>query len=212
MFTGLIEQTGKIGRIVPKGNYLEITIVPDKMFEGVQHGESIAVSGPCLTVTAYDATSFTVEASQETIRLTNLKGLASGHRVNLERALRADSRLGGHMVSGHIDCTLPIRSMTKVGQSLQIEIDLPDEFAPFIVDKGSVALDGVSLTVMEVGPNSFTVNLIPETQGRTTLHDRGIGDDINVEFDIVGKYILRFLDKDTKGKGITFASMRDMGF
>ncbi len=212
MFTGLIENIGTIEKVTLRGNYLELTIVPDQMFEKLEKGESIAVSGPCLTIVNLDDKSFTVEASQETIRLTTLKNLRRGDRVNLERALRADARLGGHFVNGHIDCFLRIRKTQKVGQSRQIEVDLPREYAGYVIDKGSVALDGVSLTVMDVGRGSFTVNLIPETRSRTTLADLKTGGYLNVEFDLIGKYILRFLEIKKKGTQLTLTSMREMGY
>jgi riboflavin synthase len=212
MFTGLIENIGMVKKVASRGNYLELTIVPDPMFKNLEKGESIAVSGPCLTIVAFDEKSFTVEASQETIRLTTLKNLRRGDRVNLERALRADARVGGHFVNGHIDCFLRIRKIQKVGQSRQIEVDLPREYAGHIIDKGSVALDGVSLTVMDVGRKSFAVNLIPETQSRTTLANLRVGDYLNVEFDLIGKYILRFLELKKKGTQLTLASMREMGY
>jgi riboflavin synthase len=203
---------GTVTRITPKGNYRVITVRPDNPFEAVELGESIAVSGPCLTVTGFDADTFTVEASQETIRLTTLKRLKVGGRVNLERAVRADARLGGHIVSGHIDCTLKVRKVETVGKSWQISIDLPVEFRPYVVDKGSVALDGISLTVIGVDAGGFTVNLIPETQKRTTLTEVRIGDEINVEFDQMGKYVIRFLQQREGESGLTVEAMRKMGY
>jgi riboflavin synthase len=212
MFTGLIESIGTVKRVAPKGNYREITIVPDPSFADLIGGESIAVSGPCLTVVGFDEKSFTVEASQETIRLTTLKNLRQGQKVNLERAVKADARMGGHFVSGHIDSTLSIKRVEKIGKSLRLTIDLPDEYSPYIVDKGSVALNGVSLTVSELGKSGFKVNMIPETQKRTTSADLKAGDLINVEFDMIGKYILRFLEQKRDGTGISIESMRNMGY
>jgi len=212
MFTGLIESIGTVRSISPRGNYLTLTVVPDRFFENLSEGESIAISGPCLTVVSYDAESFTVEASQESLRLTTLKHLRVGSRVNLERALRADARLGGHFVSGHIDGTLKVRKVIEVGKSLQITMGLPEETAVYIVDKGSVAVDGISLTVMNVDRDSFTVNLIPETQKRTTWGKIRAGDEINVEFDLIGKYLLRYMQRQEKTPRLTIDSMRKMGF
>lgn len=212
MFTGLIERIGKIERIVPRGNYLEITVLPEPMFENMQKGESIAVSGPCLTVVSFDRKGFTVEASQETTRLTTLRYLKTGDRVNLERALQADSRLGGHFVSGHVDCAARVLGVKKVGESRQMEIELNDEFAGLIVDKGSVSLDGVSLTVTGVTRKSFAVNLIPETQTRTTLPEIKAGDLVNIEFDIIGKYILRFQETKKPQGRMTLETLRRMGY
>jgi len=212
MFTGLIEQIGTIERIESERGYLALTIFPDTPFSDVVDGESIAVSGPCLTVVSHDGRSFTVEASQETIRLTTLKSVRSGSRVNLERALRADARLGGHFVSGHIDCTTKILQVNAVAKSIQVTVELPKEYARLIVDKGSVALDGISLTIIGVGRSDFTVNVIPETQQRTTWRDIAVGDEINVEFDMVGKYILRFLGHHAEQNELTVESMRKMGY
>lgn len=218
MFTGLIENIGVVSRVAVRKNYLRLSISPEPMFGEMKIGESVAVSGPCLTVVSYDNKSFTTEVSQETVKLTTLKTIRAGDRVNLERALRADSRLGGHFVSGHIDCVLEVRRLTKIGQSLRLEMDLPREYARFVVDKGSVTFDGVSLTIIDLGESggagksSFAVNIIPETGRRTTLADAKPGDLINVEFDLLGKYIVRFLDLRNSGVKVTIASLRDMGF
>lgn len=212
MFTGLIEQTGTVGRVISKGNYLVITVIPETPFEGVVDGESIAVSGPCLTVVSHDERSFTVEASQETVQVTTLGTLRAGNRVNLERALRADARLGGHFVSGHIDCTLNVLNVNQIGNSLQVTVELPSEYEELVVDKGSVALDGISLTVARVDDDGFMVNIIPETQRRTTWRDIRAGDMINVEFDMIGKYIRRFLDRRPGTGTLTIESMRKMGY
>lgn len=212
MFTGIIETIGRVEGVVPVGNYHRLTIRPDAPFENMTIGESIAVSGPCLTVAAFDKRSFTVEASQETLRLTTLKSLRSGGRVNLERALRADSRLGGHFVLGHIDGTSAVTDVRDIGRSLQVELELPETFASLVVDKGSVALDGISLTVSSVGKSRFAVNIIPETKRQTTWAGVKIGDLVNVEFDMLGKYLLRFLETRGSGSTLTLDSLREMGF
>ncbi|MEE9442923.1 MAG: riboflavin synthase [candidate division Zixibacteria bacterium] len=212
MFTGLIESAGIIKNISSRGNYRVITISPEPLFENIEIGESMAVSGPCLTVTAFDKNSFTVEASQETIKLTTIKNLGVSDRVNLEQALRSDGRLGGHFVSGHIDCTLRIIDISKVGESRQITVELADKYAPYVIDKGSICLDGVSLTVTRLDKKSFLVNLIPETQKRTTLFNNRIGDELNIEFDLIGKYILRHLDRISNSEKLSVESMRKMGY
>lgn len=212
MFTGLIEDIGTIQRVTPRGNYLDLTISSRGEFRSIEDGESIAVSGPCLTVTSHKNNEFIVSASQETVRLTTLKGLRTGSLVNLERAMRADSRFGGHMVMGHIDCTARIIRVKRVGLSLRLEVELPDDFKPLVVDKGSITLDGVSLTITAVGQDALMVNMIPETQKRTTLTDLRVGDLLNVEYDLIGKYLNRFREIDGGRKGITIASMRRMGF
>lgn len=212
MFTGIIETIGRIERIIPVENYRRIVIRPDDPFPDVTIGESIAVSGPCLTVTAFDTRSFTVEASQETLAVTTLAALSPGKRVNLERALRADSRLGGHFVSGHIDAAVRVKAVRNVGMSLQAEIELAERFAPLVVDKGSVALDGVSLTVLSVAAGRFVVNVIPETRKGTTWGDRKTGDIVNVEFDMIGKYLCRFLDAKENGPSLTLDTLRKLGY
>lgn len=212
MFTGLIESIGTVSAITPKGNYVELKITPATRFENIVHGESIAVSGTCLTVTAFGENTFTAEVSQETLRLTTIGNLKRGDRVNLERALRANGRLGGHIVAGHVDCTLKVQTTRTVGQSLQISVELPKEYAAYIIDKGSVALDGVSLTVIEVDKNKFTINLIPESQQRTTLPDLKPGDVINVEFDLIGKYILRSAQLGNPKSKLSIESLRNMGY
>jgi riboflavin synthase len=212
MFTGLIETIGKITRVTPLGNYMRLTIVPHDTFVDISNGESMAVSGPCLTVVQHDNTSFTVEVSQETLRLTTLKSARPGQVVNLERAVKADSRLGGHFVNGHIDAMIEIRDVTMIGRSRQLTMALPSQYAPLVVDKGSVALDGVSLTISAVGADRFSVNLIPETRKRTALEDIRPGDLVNVEFDIVGKYVLRFLETGKRPSSLTVESLRRMGY
>jgi len=212
MFTGLIETTGKITDVVPQNNYVRLTITPHKKFEDLKDGESIAVSGPCLTVVHHNGETFTAEVSQETLRLTTLQHARPGQEVNLERAVRADTRLGGHFVNGHIDAILKILEVTRIGLSRQLMIALPNEYAQLIVDKGSVAIDGVSLTVSALGVDHFVVNLIPETQVRTTLEKLHHGELVNVEFDIIGKYILRFLENRKPASSLTEESLRRMGY
>lgn len=212
MFTGLIEKVGIIDRVTPRGNYLVLTVTPEQPFENIVDGESIAVSGPCLTVVSHDQRTFTVEASQETLRVTTLKSLRPGSRVNLERALRADARMGGHFVTGHIDCVLKTIHVNDIGESVQVTVDLPAEYAAYVIDKGSIALDGISLTIVTVTDDGFTVNLIPETQQRTTWSGMRVGDEINVEFDMVGKYILRFLEGRARPGKLTIEAMRKMGY
>ncbi|MCK5126504.1 MAG: riboflavin synthase [candidate division Zixibacteria bacterium] len=212
MFTGLIESIGTVSSILPKGNYVEITISPKPRLENYTLGESIAVAGTCLTVTKFSADSFTAEASQETVRLTTIGALKKGNNVNLERAMKAGGRLGGHMVAGHIDEKLRVTKKRQVGQSLQISVELPDDFKKYVIDKGSVSLNGVSLTVIELDNKQFTVNLIPESQSRTTLPELSVGDEINVEFDLVGKYILRSLEVQSQRSSLSIKSMRNMGY
>lgn len=198
MFTGIIETVGTMAKLSTRGNYRLLMVKPSVMFHNLTLGESIAVDGCCLTVTAFDAKSFTVEASQESTRLTIINNYKSGTVVNLERALLPTSRLGGHVVSGHIDCKGELVSRKMIGDSLELEVRFPREFDKFIVEKGSIALNGISLTVNSVGKDTFTVNLIPYSRKETTVDSLKAGDEINLEFDILGKYIARFMNKNEK--------------
>jgi len=177
-------------------------------------GESIAVSGACLTVVERQENQFRVDAAPETLRRTTLGELRTGSRVNLELALRLSDRLGGHLVLGHVDGVLPVLSRTHEGGSLVLEVGLSPELAPLFIEKGSVTLDGVSLTVNEVGADRFGVQLIPETQARTTLADLQIGDRVNVEADVIGKYVARLhaAHAPAKAPGLTVDMLRMAGF
>lgn len=214
MFTGLIQTIGQIRSVSQNGNYRRLAIVPNEMFEELKVGESIALSGVCLTVISFDRNSFTADASQETTSTTTLGSFLSGQRVNLERALRADDRLGGHFVSGHIDQALKVRQVKKLGKSVLLKIELPERFASLVVDKGSVTLDGVSLTIVEIGKDNFAVNLIPETQSSTTLIHLKKNNVVNVEFDVIGKYILRWQgqSRNDDTKMLSFDKLRKNGF
>lgn len=211
MFTGIIETIGIIGNISVRGNYTLLTVKPTRMFENLSPGESIAVDGCCLTVTAFDTRSFTVEASQESTRLTIINNYKTGAGVNLERALLPTSRLGGHFVSGHVDCIGKIASEKMIGDSLELTVWFPREFEDYIVEKGSVALNGISLTVNKVSDDTFTVNLIPYSRSETTVNSLKAGDEINLEFDILGKYIARFLNKGKKSN-LTIEKLIESGW
>jgi len=195
MFTGIIETVGTIRTISPRANYKLLTIQPDSRFDALELGESIAVDGCCLTVTEIKKDNFTVEASQETIRMTILKAYKEGRRINLERALTPISRLGGHFVSGHVDCRGKISSLRTIGESLEVSVKYPDEYDYFVVEKGSIAINGISLTVNTVKHNILSVNIIPHTMNETTIHKFKIGDEVNLEFDIIGKYAAKILKK-----------------
>lgn len=214
MFTGIIEEVGKVKSI--GGGKLEISaklVVSD-----VHLGDSIAVNGICLTVTHFDKTGFTADVMPETIRRTSLKELAKGSPVNLERALTLQSRLGGHIVSGHIDGTGEIISLKDEGNAILMKIAAGKDIINHIVEKGSVALDGISLTIAEVTDNDFTVSLIPHTRQVTNLGSKGPGSPINIENDVVGKYVEKFLtnqkeEASTKNKSsITMDFLMENGF
>ncbi len=192
MFTGLIADLGSVESIESDadGATLEIsTALAGELAEG----DSVAVNGVCLTATAVDDGAFRAQAMQETLRRSSLQQLRNGSRVNLELALRADGRLGGHIVQGHVDGTGKIAELREEGFSRVLEIDVDDELARYLVEKGSVALDGVSLTVSELRDGGFSVSLIPETLLRTNFGEAQVGDRVNIEADILAKHVERLL-------------------
>lgn len=195
MFTGIIEEFGKVENLKILPNSAQLTLEGRKVLEGTQIGDSIAVNGVCLTVVKMQGNSFTVDIMLETLEKTNLKQLTRGTHVNLERALQLSTRLGGHLVSGHVDGVGKIQQITPVGIAEVFEISAPASLLKYILPKGSVAIDGISLTVVDLMAQSFSISLIPHTRQETTLGIKGIGDPVNLETDLIGKYVARFLEK-----------------
>jgi riboflavin synthase len=193
MFTGIIEEMGQVVTLRQTAGRVELVVQARRVLEGTRHGDSIAINGVCLTVTDRTNTTFTVELQPETLRRTNLGDLASGAAVNLERALAVGDRLGGHFVQGHVDGTGVLRAITSDGPSLVVSIEAPKSLLRYIVPKGFIAVDGVSLTVVEVTGNIFTVALVTYTQEAITLPKLPIGSRVNLEVDILGKYVERIL-------------------
>lgn len=200
MFTGIIEETGKIESVANGNKSAIITIIADKVLKGTKIGDSIAVNGVCLTVTSISGNKFTADVMAETIRRSSLGTLKHGSKVNLERAMAADGRFGGHIVSGHIDGTGVIRSLEREDNALWVEIETPDKLLKYIVEKGSIAIDGISLTVAKLTDDSFSVSVIPHTGEETTLLAKKPGDIVNLENDIVGKYVERLMNFNTSQK------------
>jgi riboflavin synthase len=190
MFTGIIEALGTVARIDDQAGARRITYATPLSAE-VEVDDSVAINGVCQTVVARDASSFTTVVIEESLRKTNFGVLSVGEGVNLERSLRMGDRLDGHLVQGHTDCTGRIESVTQEDTNWLIEVSFPDEWAPYIVGRGSIALEGISLTVARLERMRFTVAIIPYTWEHTNLHARRAGDAVNLEFDILGKYILR---------------------
>lgn len=211
MFTGLIETVGVLRGVHSRGNYRVFAIESSLPWEDIELGESIACDGACLTVVEAAEGCFTVEASQETIARTIAGTYAPGARIHLERALQVGSRMGGHMVSGHIDDTGLVEYLRSVGESLELAVCFDPAFDPLVIEKGSVAINGVSLTVNETTPGRLTVNLIPHTASATTLRDLAPGSRVNLEFDMIGKYVLKATGQSDK-KGLTIDKLLESGW
>ena len=193
MFTGLIEEVGSIFAFEKNDRETRLQIAAPRLAEKIQIGDSVAVNGCCLTLTARRGDELAFDLLEETIERTNLKTLRRDDRVNLERVLAADGRLGGHFVQGHIDCATPIRALAEIGADLRLEVELPAAFAHYVVCKGSIAVNGVSLTVAELSPQSFAVWVIPHTRMETNLGTARADDLVNLEFDVLAKYVERML-------------------
>jgi riboflavin synthase len=198
MFTGIIEDVGAIAGIGKGEGRWTFTIRTGFNPGDIREGDSIAVNGVCLTVTGLEGGSIKADASLETLSLTTLRGSSINDRVNLERAMRADSRLGGHIVMGHVDGIGRIVAVGPEGDSLKVEVETPAEISRYIVKKGSVAIDGISLTVNDQRDNRFTLNVIPYSAAKTTLGSKNLGDHVNVETDILGRYVEKFVTRREK--------------
>lgn len=210
MFTGIIEETGTVEAVVRGAKSCRLTIKADKIFDDLKLGDSVAVNGVCLTADEINGKTFTADVMAETVRRTNIEKLVPGSRVNLERAMQLGGRFGGHMVAGHIDGTGTIVSMVREDNAVWITVTADAKLLHYIVEKGSVALDGVSLTVAEVKPDRFSVSVIPHTAAETTLLSKMTGDKLNIECDMVGKYIEKFVKPDNGG--VTMELLAKYGF
>jgi|SRR3954470_22023237 riboflavin synthase len=193
MFTGLIEEVGSVLWIRATERGTQLQIAAPRIAEETRTGDSIAVNGCCLTVGSHRAEQITFDLLDETLQRTNLKNLRRESIVNLERPMSGHGRWGGHFVQGHVDCAAPIISFEALGNDYRMEVRLPSEFTHYIAWKGSVALNGISLTIAEVLPDSFAVWLIPHTRRATNLHVAQTGDLVNIEFDILAKYVERMM-------------------
>lgn len=193
MFTGLVEEVGTVRRRTDVAGATVLTVAATTVLEGLRPGDSVAVSGVCLTVTELDGHGFRADVMPETLRRTTLGALAPGSRVNLERAVPADGRLGGHLVQGHVDGVGTIRARRPGPRWDEVDITLPATLSRYVAEKGSVAVDGVSLTVTGCDADSFGVALVPTTLARTTLGERASGDEVNLELDVIAKYVERLL-------------------
>ncbi|WNS82293.1 riboflavin synthase [Domibacillus sp. DTU_2020_1001157_1_SI_ALB_TIR_016] len=213
MFTGIIEELGTVERIVRGGRSLQLTIAAKKVLEDVHLGDSISVSGVCLTVTTFTKTHFTADVMPETFTSTALAALTPGARVNLERAMAANGRFGGHFVSGHVDGVGHIVSRKHEENALYVTISYPEELSRYFLYKGSVALDGTSLTLFGVTDEGITVSLIPHTQDETILASKSVGDPVNIECDMLAKYVGSMLEKkEAPKRGVTMDLLKESGY
>ena len=210
MFTGIVEEMGTVRRLNQSPNRCELELSAAKVLEGTQIGDSIAVNGVCLTVIRMDKDHFTADVMPETLRRSNLGQLKTGSKVNLERAMAADGRFGGHIVAGHIDGTGTIRSMQPEGNAVLVTISAAPELLRYVVEKDSIAIDGISLTVAKVSHTDFTVSLIPHTGEETTLLKHRSGEIVNLETDIIGKYVEKLMQP--KSGGVTMELLQQNGF
>ena len=215
MFTGIVEEKGKIRYIQLGGESGVLSVKAKKVLQGTKIGDSIAVDGVCLTVTSLQPDGFTADVMTETIRRSSLGSCKAGSQVNLERAMAADGRFGGHIVSGHIDGTGVVRSMVREENAVWVSIETSPQILRLIVEKGSICIDGVSLTVAKVDEASFQVSVIPHTGEETTLLEKVPGNLVNLENDVIGKYVEKLLGlnkKEKKESGITMEFLEKFGF
>ncbi|HLA26472.1 MAG TPA: riboflavin synthase [Syntrophales bacterium] len=209
MFTGIIQGMGAVRRMTKKGEDAQLLIGAPLELEDVKIGDSVAVNGACLTVTAKSGHDFTADVSAETLKRTNLRALKAGDRVNLEKALRMSDFLSGHIVLGHVDGMGTIREKSVKSQSIIFGVEVEGTLGRYVVEKGSITIDGISLTVNSYDKNRFYVNVIPHTAQVTTLGIRKVGDGVNIETDILGKYVEKFLNPR---KGVDLNFLKDHGF
>lgn len=188
MFTGIIKELGRVNRISGLGNNYKLYIEAKDISGETKIGDSVAVNGICLTLTGRDGKVMEFDILGETAKKTNISKLRPGQAVNLEGALKAGEPLGGHFVTGHIDCAGKIRRCGRAGGDYEVEVSFPRGYKKLVVEKGSISLDGISLTIGKVGVDSVTVYVIPHTLKKTTLESKAAGDEVNIEFDIIGKY------------------------
>jgi len=200
MFTGIIEEVGTVIQTAPANRGMKLGIGAKKVLEDTKPGDSIAVNGVCLTVVDIQEGNITFDVSEETVRRSNIGKLKTGEPVNLERALRLYDRLGGHIVQGHVDTVGKIVSIMPSGEHIQFGVKFPSEYSKLVVEKGSIAIDGISLTVNRTQDSTVLINIIPHTVENTNLYSRKVGDEVNIEFDIIGKYVLNMVGNTQKSR------------
>lgn len=215
MFTGIIEELGTIGQIKAESESLTLSIQANKILHDIALGDSIAVNGVCLTVTSFNHEQFNVDVMPQTYRATNLSKLKAGNRVNLESSLRMNGKLGGHFVTGHIDGIGTIKKITPADNAINYQIEIDSSLNQFCIYKGSIAIDGTSLTIFGLKPNSIDIALIPHTVKNSVIGSKKAGDSVNIECDMLGKYVLNLARQYTPGSAktnLTAAKLAEHGF
>lgn len=211
MFTGIIEELGTVKALRREAGAARLTLSAAKVLDGTALGDSICVNGVCLTVVQMNSTEFSADVAVETLRVTNLGDLQAGRKVNLERALQLSARIGGHLVTGHVDAVGRVREKREEGNGWRIFIDAPASVLRYVIKKGSIAIDGISLTVADVDSAGFAIAMIPHTAKLTTLGFKTAGDSVNLESDIIGKYVERLLAGRMEG-GVSLDALKKSGF
>ncbi len=214
MFTGLIEEIGEIKRIQPFGNALRLTVSAKKVLSDLKIDDSVSINGVCQTAVEVGHDNFTVEAVEETLKKSTFSKFKIGQKVNLERAMLPTQRLGGHLVQGHVDCVGKVKKITDNQSSYLVEISYPSQIGKYLVENGSICIEGVSLTIARLSSETFTLSVIPHTWKVTTFTNLKIGSEVNLEVDLLGKYVEKILSA-REGKinsGLTEARLRELGF
>ena len=212
MFTGLVEEIGTVVSVRGGGVYRRITVAAKTVVADTREGDSISIDGACQTVVALDPCGFTVEALAETLRKTTLSRLRTGHRVNLERAVTPSTRLGGHLVQGHVEGVATVSAVRRMGENVYLRLRLPSGLHRYCLAQGSIAVDGVSLTIADMNEHDVAINVIPTTWERTALADRAAGDGVNVETDVLARYVERLIQPQAATGGLTVAQLQKWGY
>jgi riboflavin synthase len=212
LFTGLILETGRTTSVRKRAGGAVLSLKANEVAAMSEIGDSVSVNGVCLTVVGKNGNELSFDLSEETLRSTNLGSLRAGDGVNLEPSLRPDSKIGGHFVTGHVDAAGKVRSKTTVGNMLKFEIEAPQDVLRFLVEKGSVAVDGISLTIVDILKDGFTLVIIPHTAKMTTLGFKGQGETVNIEVDILGKYVAKFLKMPGDGDTGLMKTLMEEGY
>jgi len=212
MFTGIVEEVGRVLSFSRQADSARLVIQAKCVLEDIKQGDSVNVDGVCQTIISFDLESFTVDTLAESLKKTTLGNLRHGDPVNLERALRPDSRMGGHFVQGHVSCTVRILEMRKTGNNTYLTVEIPEEHLRCCVPEGSIALDGISLTIAQIKGNAVRANIIPATLAAASLRYKQAGDLMNLETDILGRYVENLLSSAAKSMGLSFERLEELGY